>query len=186
MMEYPMIFLSLLIAGICATVLVIWTVFKKERRKEFLREIGMLTLATLLSLSIGLFSLSVSARWQVKQRNEVTVVRLQYLKQEAVENRNRIASLIANYKMGEIRDIESYVLDITDADRFLGSESYYRCSSTFQESIQGMLKILKPLISWVRQSHGELGPMLTGGLFEADRALELCVQAIDQECEKMG
>lgn len=190
MMEYRMTYflLSLSIAGICGIVLAIWAVvFKKEEaREKFLGEIAMLTVATLLSLSIGLFFLSVSAKGQVEREKKVAVVRLLSVKQEALENQNRIAWLIADYRTDELRDIQFYVLETRDVDRFFGSASYYRSSPTLRKSLQDMLRILERLNLWIGQSRGEVDPMLAAELFKADRVLERCVQAIEQERKKMG
>jgi len=180
-----MTYLPLSIGAICIVLLGIWIVsVKKEKRKEFLTKIGMLIVATLLSFSIALSSVSLSAQWQVKQEKKATVVRLFSIHKEALENRSRIAQLIDGYIAGEVKDIQFYVLE-TRHIGFVGSESYYRCSLTLRTRLEETLECLQNLNTWIGRSHGEVDQWLARGLRNGEKVLESCVRTVEKEGKKM-
>lgn len=185
--EFLMRYLPLIIAAVCAFLLGLWFLFlKKEDRREFLNKIGILIIVTLLSFSVALFCVSVSAKWQVKRETKVTVVRIFAVHHEASKNRNRIGQLIDDHLKGEVKNIQLYMLDITHADGFVGCDSYYGCPAKIRRMLEKVRRLLKDLNISLRESRDEIDATLAGRLRKCEKLLGRCMEELERIGTKMN
>ena len=188
-MEFFMTLLPLVItAAGCGIGLLIW-IFrqKKEERKEFGSEIARLTVATLLSFSIALFSVSFSARWEVEQERKLIVSKLVSMYGEARENQDRIGRF-RNDEGGEFKGFQWYRFKGAHADSFFPSGSCYRCSFRLQRLLGNVLDDLEPLDNQIKDlilSGGTIDLELAPMLENFEKTLDLYMGELETEGRKL-
>lgn len=186
MTGFLMTYLPLLVAAVCVILLGIWVAeLAKEKRKEFLGNIGRLIVATLLSFSIALFSVSLSTKWQEEQEKIATVARLVAICNEARNNRNHIDQLMDHYAKGEVKDIRTYLPRKRHVDVFVGYESYYGCPLVLQTKLEDMLQSIECLTIQMSRSGGELDITLLAELHGLTLDLMRCERILEEVGKKM-
>ena len=186
MIRFLMTYLPLLIAAICAILLGIWMAgLRKEKRKEFLGNMGRLIVATLLSFSIALFSVSLSTGWQEEQERIATVARLFSIYDEVMKNLKRIDQLMYDYVRGEVKDIEFYLPRKRHVNLFVGCESYYRCSLVLQAKLGDMLHVVECLTIRIDRSGGKVDEKLLPELLGLKKDLTRCEKILEEVGREM-
>lgn len=186
-MGFLMTYLPIILAGGCVIFLLIG-IFrqKKENRKEFASETTRLILATLLSFSIALFSVSSSAKWQVGRETKVVVTRLVFMYGEAEENQGRIRRFRSDYLGGELKDIQYYMLKKGHAHSFFTSQFHYQCSFTLGRSVETVLEDVEPLNNDISLSGGIIHRTLAQKLEKFEGTLASYMRELEAEGRKKG